>query len=96
MIDDNRKTASEHLKEYNKLNLSLESLEARIRVRLTELAKANPEAIILRMARTDIKAVTVTPEWIKTLSVVGQIEYIDTIERYVDTIQRGRQTSILD
>jgi len=86
MAKDNniRKTGKDYTKEYKDLLEKRSSLQAKVSVRLLELCKQHPDAIISRMGDTDIKAKSIgSPQYISTIELVAQIMCIEKIEDWL-------------
>lgn len=76
------KSANDYRRELRETNLKLTSTEAHIKVRLLEMIKTHPDAIVTQMGGTDIKASGVTEDWIDRQNIETQLEYLSSIEDY--------------
>jgi hypothetical protein len=79
-----RMTAQDYLKEYKDQIVQQGVLKGRIEMRLLTLCKQNPEAIVGHMNDTDIKAKSLTPQYISRMHTEDCIATISRIEKWLE------------
>lgn len=90
-----RMKASDYKKELDDLTVKLQAVKARIQIRLLELCKQHPEAIVGHMNDTDIKASSIAnSNYISRMSTEDCIYTIDKIEKYLEAQHPHKQTTI--
>jgi hypothetical protein len=87
-------TGADYRKEMNELRKGLESLDAHLTVRLMELAKLYPDAIIIDKPVDQIMAKCLTKGWVESSSMDVRIKYIENIEKWSDDRQNIKQLEI--
>ena len=75
-------TGKDYRKALNEIKETEKSLDSRITQRLVELVGIHPDAIVAHKMDDDVKARSLTQNYIVTLPIEKRIEYIETIESY--------------
>lgn len=92
-----RKTANDHLKDYNNLLDKTKALDIRIRKRLMFLIEKHPDAPVSYKDNelTIIKANTINSEYfLNNLTIPETIKYIEIIESYLKTLEPVQQGNL--
>ena len=90
-----RSKASDYKKQLEELTLKLETVKARIDLRLLTLCKEHPDVIVGHLNDTDIKASSIAnPNYISRMSTEDCIDIIDKIEKYLEAQHPHKQTTI--
>jgi len=78
-----RTTGTEYRKQLQDLKEKTIALEVRIKSRLFELTKQNPDVIISRIGDTDIKAKSVSELYVNNAEINTALDIIETIEKWL-------------
>ncbi len=78
-----RTTGTEYRKQLQDLKEKTNALEARIKNRLLELTKQNPDVVISRIGDTNIKAKSVSELYANNADINTALEIIETIEKWL-------------
>jgi hypothetical protein len=88
---EKRKTGKDYRKEYNDIKKSEMSLSSHTVERVLELVKIYPEAIITKKSGVEIKAKSITREWLESVSMETRISYIEIIEEWSSVLHGHKQ-----
>ena len=77
-----RKTSKDYRKELDNARNKVETLEARVKVRLMSMVEQNPDAVIKESGEDKFKARCVTSSYIDQLDTDTMIEFIRRIEEH--------------
>lgn len=90
-----RSKASDYRRQLEELTMKLETVKARIDLRLLTLCKEHPDVIVGHLNDTDIKASSIAnPNYISRMSTEDCIDIIDKIEKYLEAQHPHKQTTI--
>lgn len=90
-----RSKASDYRRQLEELTMKLETVKARIDLRLLTLCKEHPDVIVGHLNDTDIKASSIAnPNYICRMSTEDCINTIDKIEKYLEAQHPHKQTTI--
>lgn len=77
-----RKTSKEYSKELKDLRERTDSLESRIKNRLSKMVETFPDAIVDTKDGVEVKAKCITKTWLDMLPSELQLKYISAIEEH--------------
>ncbi len=90
-----RSKASDYRRQLEELTMKLETVKARIDLRLLTLCKEHPDVIVGHLNDTDIKASSIAnPNYISRMRTEDCIDTIDRIEKYLEAQHPHKQTTI--
>ncbi len=73
-------TGKDYKKSLENLRMKEKALDVRITKRLLELVSIYPNAVIGNVMNDEVKALSLSPNYVNTLPIERRIEYIDRIE----------------
>jgi|ADurb_Met_02_Slu_FD_contig_31_241215_length_393_multi_4_in_0_out_0_1 hypothetical protein len=80
MKTPSRMTGKDYKKSLENLRMKEKALDVRITKRLLELVSIYPNAVIGNVMNDEVKALSLSPNYVNTLPIERRIEYIDRIE----------------
>jgi hypothetical protein len=89
-----RKTSEDYRKDLSNARNKLETVEARVKVRLMSMVEQNPDAVIKESGEDKFKARCVTKSYIDQLSTDTMIEFIRRIEEHNANLEPYIQMSM--
>jgi len=91
-----RKTSKDYRKELDNARIQVESLEARVKIRLMRMVEDNPDVVIKESGEDKFKAKCVTKTYIEQLSTDTMIDFIRRIEEHNAQLEPYVQVSMYD
>lgn len=89
-----RMTGKDYHNSYDELKRNEKSLDVHVRQRLMDISVIHPEAVFGQVGDCDMRAKSITRQWVDFLTVPEVIEYIEKIEKWSSDNSNIKQLEI--